>query len=550
MLKNIENPKSRSMQAVGLLLALLAFCIPGQADLIVFKNHTVIDQAQITGRKGDLFTLQWQDQNFYVRQKYVEKSIDQSELAANPGVLDGYTHSTEYQFPTSPEEFRKLIPTETPLTLVDHHPISAASGNTQPADDTSVILFKNKVIIENAKLLSRQGSIISMRWQKQTFFMNVKYFDKVVEPQVLADNPKLLDGYRRSGEYQFPVTFAELKKMVTMETAYSAENPPVFGAAAGWSQNPADVEGKFGVFGNLGYEMFALGDVNQFILTPINDEMAAIHASGSLSSINGGGEGGGGLQYGVTSNLLVGAELDYVGASSKATFTLPTGESMTYDYSFPLLSLGVFAKGAWPLTDRLLLTGGLGLDYLSMSGTIKATDYRGVTTQLNASGSGVGFKLSAGGQYFFTGNFSVGLDLGYRFAPINTIKDSDNNTLQVGNPARDMKLDYSGFFTHVGLNLYFGGAKQKGRFSENQPLPARGQGEGVSGAGVLPTQTLGTPSAQNAAPGGSRSDGKASKNSLSSKLRELKKLADDGLITPEEYNQQKSKLLDKYSNQE
>lgn len=222
----------------------------------------------------------------------------------------------------------------------------------------------------------------------------------------------------------------------------------------GWAAGAqaASVGGKFGIFGDIGFSTFTMSDVNAEMIKPVNDSAATFGASGKLNEINSGLTLGGGAQYGIVDNLLIGLELEYLMAGSKTDFSL-MGSTNTVEISLPLLAIGGFIKGVLPLDEKLLLTGGVGVDSLSLSGKISSSGAGGSASS-DIKGSGLGVRLLVGGQYFLMENFSLGLDLGYRIAKIPEIKDEHDNVAIKSNGEK-ATVDYSGLIARLGVGFFF-----------------------------------------------------------------------------------------------
>jgi len=223
----------------------------------------------------------------------------------------------------------------------------------------------------------------------------------------------------------------------------------------------------------------------------------------------------------------------------------------------PLLAVGAFAKGVIPVSDSFLFTAGLGLDYISASGEVKYSSSSGYSSSDKLSGTGVGVKILAGAQYFFGSNFSLSGELGYRIAKITTVYDKDGEVWKAG-PDDNMYLDYSGVIVRLGANVYFGNPAERpetatvptARIRTMAPQPQYEQVSSSSSALVSAPAVSGDQVPQAAQPRlqhAPAADDRSDKKTLSYKLRELKALLDDGILTMEDYNEQKKKLLERYS---
>ena len=232
------------------------------------------------------------------------------------------------------------------------------------------------------------------------------------------------------------------------------------------------IAGKVCLFGELGYSMYAMEQFNEQV-DLMNELIEAMGlTTDGINKLNGGLTFGGGVMYGLMSNLLVGLEIDYLTAASKGEGEA-SGDIMGITYSVSMdmkasagaLLIGPVIKYAMPMGDKLLLTGGIGLDYASVSGSTKietTMDMMGITDttteEEKMSGSGMGFKILVGGEMFVNPMISVGADLGYRILKITELEDEDGEVIEVADEdgnLENMELDYSGLIIKGGVKLYF-----------------------------------------------------------------------------------------------
>lgn len=250
------------------------------------------------------------------------------------------------------------------------------------------------------------------------------------------------------------------------------------------------IAGKVYLSGNLGYSMYTMEQFNEQVdiqnetapafMTRLASAQGSLDftsvMSESINKINGGLTFGGGVMYGLMSNLLVGLEIDYLTAASKGKVEgsgtimglLPITATTTIEASAGALLIGPVIKYAMPICSAMLLTGGIGLDYASVAGSYKmdvTSESMGITTILledekKLTGSGIGFKFLVGGEMFVNPMISVGADLGYRILKITELKDEDDENVTImdetGNLIdENMELDYSGLIIKGGVKLYF-----------------------------------------------------------------------------------------------
>ncbi len=118
---------------------------------------------------------------------------------------------------------------------------------------------------------------------------------------------------------------------------------------------PNDMAFRIGVYGNMGYSGYAMGDENQYI-DRLNYDSVSMGGK-TLSSINGGFTGGLGMTFGFSEYFQMGFE--YEGLSAESRGTLVPGETVAI--SLPASEFGGFIKLGLPVEDRWLLSFGLGV---------------------------------------------------------------------------------------------------------------------------------------------------------------------------------------------
>jgi hypothetical protein len=226
------------------------------------------------------------------------------------------------------------------------------------------------------------------------------------------------------------------------------QDPPRLAEAYG-AGAPNDVTFRVGLFGDLGYSTYALGDENQYI-----DQLNADSSRSGGKSINhitGGLTGGLGMTFGMAEFCQIGFEYEGLGAYTNGTLVL--GESVTI--SLPASEFGGFLKLVAPVEDRWLLSFGLGLYNLWIDNdTEKFTLPDGTATSNTFYGSGLATKLWMGGEFFLTHHLSLGVDAGYRFARINDVTDQ-NGVAWFNSDGSKLTMDYSGPFARTALQFYF-----------------------------------------------------------------------------------------------
>ena len=127
------------------------------------------------------------------------------------------------------------------------------------------------------------------------------------------------------------------------------------------------------------------------------------------------------------------------------------------EINIPALELGLTARHFLPINNNFFLTLSATINYLSVYGTYKYTEtkysYNGLSTSTNKSnlvGSGLGCKLSCGGDIYLNDNIAIGAEVGYRGAEkINIYISKDTQNLYL------LTMNYSGILLQIVGKFYF-----------------------------------------------------------------------------------------------
>ncbi len=225
---------------------------------------------------------------------------------------------------------------------------------------------------------------------------------------------------------------------------------------------------KFGVFGNLGGSTYFMTSINETI------DLGNRNATTKTPNIYGGFNLDSGVQFGLTDRLLLGLDMAFLfaGTSRKSTDRMLVGYTYygTPIYSdvttestmdIPAFVIGPTFKYAMPMGQKMLMTFGGGLDFVSVNGTGKYTQSSSagtITSDNKYTGSGFGLRLLVGGEYFLTPMLALGADCGFRYAYVGQLNDKDGRKIQYttdGGTLKDLTADYSGLFIKGGVRLYF-----------------------------------------------------------------------------------------------
>lgn len=205
-------------------------------------------------------------------------------------------------------------------------------------------------------------------------------------------------------------------------------------------------------------------------MNDVNNTLNAAAGGGSVTKITGGYDIAGDFLYEVAHRLYVGARIGYVGTNQGKSSTI-TGESKQDLYLVPLMTGGryYFRNADRPFNFSLGAFAGIGLGY----GATKAGG-----TETKYSGSCFAGEVLLGGEYQLSDPVSVGLDVGYRYAPLSSMSTySGGGTAGGGGgggsgggggdgyaqkraPIRNVSggslaFDFGGMFVNLGINFRY-----------------------------------------------------------------------------------------------
>lgn len=219
-------------------------------------------------------------------------------------------------------------------------------------------------------------------------------------------------------------------------------------AIGAWRAQSAEADtmpiaGKVILFGNAGYGYYQMNN--------LNDDLNAINDTGLLSTnfskMEGGFNGGGGIEFGLLDFLTIGAEANYLVANTSAKLLGGLDDKL----DLPGLETGFMARLIAPFSDSFIMSAGAGIDWYW---TWWHSDAAGLVNDF--SGNNLGYKIKGGLEAFLApGVVSLGADVGYRWAKITELKDSDGNTLLSATRDGNLEVDYSGLFILGTLRFYF-----------------------------------------------------------------------------------------------
>ena len=219
-----------------------------------------------------------------------------------------------------------------------------------------------------------------------------------------------------------------------------------------------DYAGKVALTGFVGYDTFAMGDVNKTLN----------QVGGSITD---GYEFGGGLSYGVTHNVMLTlglCELRNQDSFNGGTISLPALSTyLREDYFFTNVAKNLDLSIGGGL-EYDVLDGNTSVDPNGPAASIKSSGWAGspgggggVTVGTapsgaqyvltNCQGSTIGVLFSVGARYFVLPRLSINTQVGYRYSHIYAVTGTTDG--QTG--PEDETVDYSGLITRLEASYYF-----------------------------------------------------------------------------------------------
>lgn len=223
---------------------------------------------------------------------------------------------------------------------------------------------------------------------------------------------------------------------------------------------PNRVQHRMAIYGAFGENQFILEDFNRTTIHSYNAMLAWLKTTGfqvnpmeEIKSVVGLAEG---IEIGITDWLLVGGEVNHLFVYRQGRAWYETG-SMTVNLDLPTTTYGTHVKLAGRLGERLLLTVGLGVEYLTLDGkwSVK-NEIDGLQVYYDEetfAGAGLGYQAMLGAEIFLSRQIVFDLDLGYRNTLLREVyyENGDRVRLPDGNP---MQLQYEGLIFRGGLKWY------------------------------------------------------------------------------------------------
>ncbi len=206
---------------------------------------------------------------------------------------------------------------------------------------------------------------------------------------------------------------------------------------------------RYCAYGNLGYNMYSLNDVNE--LLDLSNAFFVLAGGTPTPKIAGGFNFTLGAAYGISDYAIVGFEYGGLTAQTENE-PLP---GVTQAVNIPAGEIGFFLKLALPLQNIFLLTAGAGMYNLSLLDGIYEVEDPVAYFSDTFSGSTLAYKVMGGGEVFFNEQFSLSADIGYRIAKITEVTDASESVIWTNPDGSNFTIDFSGFFWQAGIKFYF-----------------------------------------------------------------------------------------------
>lgn len=211
---------------------------------------------------------------------------------------------------------------------------------------------------------------------------------------------------------------------------------------------PASASGQFGIGAFGTYGAYKMGDLNDELITPLNDLLAASGSGLRMDKINNGFGFGGGLRWKSPSNILVAVDYERLAASSKVS-------DGTGSFELKVPANAVVGTVTYLLHSTTNLHFGFagGLGYYTADGSATLADPDTSFTD-KLKGHGIGFHAGAVMDVTLSDQLHLNVFGGWRQAKTTDLKDNDVKLVKSNGD--DATLDWSGVTARVGLDLYFG----------------------------------------------------------------------------------------------
>lgn len=198
--------------------------------------------------------------------------------------------------------------------------------------------------------------------------------------------------------------------------------------------------GKIGIGLGAGYNTHAMTDINDLFKTQ----------SGTETNITGGLDLGIDLKWHAMKNLVTGLELELLSPQQREVIFVGWGKT-TENYSAMAISLDGFYTMPVDNVDYRI-GGAVGMTLLN--GATYKMESASATNSYDLTGSGFSLKLGVGADWYFTPNWTLNGDVGYRLSAVSPVT-ANSKELKKANGTDTASVDYSGLYSKVGVSFWF-----------------------------------------------------------------------------------------------
>lgn len=206
--------------------------------------------------------------------------------------------------------------------------------------------------------------------------------------------------------------------------------------------------GKFGigVFGS--WNTYAMDDLNDEFIGPLNDSLATAGSTAELDEVDGGIGFGGGIRYMSGEKILFAVDYEHLTAKSDVT-----EDGVTFEVDVPANAVTATLTYLLSSTSSVKFGFAGGLGYYSSAGTFELSDDT-VSLGADVEGSGIGYHVGGVLDTALSDQAHLNIFAGWRQAKTSDVEIDDEKVIKADGD--DATLDWSGVTIKVGLNFFFG----------------------------------------------------------------------------------------------
>lgn len=213
---------------------------------------------------------------------------------------------------------------------------------------------------------------------------------------------------------------------------------------------------QFGISGFGGYNTYAMDDLNNELIDPVNADPTVAAAGISLDKVSKGFGLGGGVHAWMTKDLVISAEYERLMAGTKDEGNV-LGSPVAIEIKAPASAFVLTAAHLFPSESKCRFGLGAGIGYYSTSGTLEVSGTGGAFND-KVKGNGVGFHALGVMDYAATSQVHLGVRAGYRMAKASDLEDSSGVKL-LNTDGSESQADWSGLMTRAGITLLLGASE-------------------------------------------------------------------------------------------